>query len=199
MGSRHGARVGAQAAFLLNLARRPYRPQMFQTLNCGVMPKSHLVIALVFLVGACATASSGGTAAQQGCALIPSDTVYLKAGPVYRECAVEQRAAVMDRSAYPDFNLSSPPPGGQACYTAEIEFVVDERGIPEMETATVLRTNDRDYAQAAVRAVARWRYRPALLHRSPVRQIVKVKENVAVAVVAVPAGEPLRAPRAPLC
>lgn len=164
------------------------------------MPRFHLLIALAVIGGACTTASSGISTHQQGCALEPGDTLYLRDGPVYRECAVEQRATAVDRSAHPEFNRSSPPPGGQACYTAEVEFVVDEQGAPEVETATVLRTNNREYAQAVVTAIARWRYSPALLHGSPVRQIVREQQKMTVAVVAVRAGDVPRPPaRAPVC
>lgn len=126
---------------------------------------------------------------------MPSDTVYLKGAVVYRECAVDHRAVVLDRSARPDFTPSTPPVGGRACYTAEVEFVVDTAGIPETATATILHTNHPEYAQAAVAVLARWRYRPATLHEVPVRQIVREKESLGVAVVVVPAGQIPRPPR----
>ena len=164
------------------------------------MPRYLLSIAMMAVVGACASGPNGGSAQQQGCALAPGDSVYLKGRPVYRECAVEQRATAIDRTAHPELHLSSPPPGGHACYSAEIEFVVDEQGIPEIETATVLHTNNEEFARATMTAISRWHYKPALLRGSPVRQIVREQQKVSVELVAVPAGQMPRPPaRAPVC
>ncbi|HEY2378119.1 MAG TPA: hypothetical protein VGH98_19240 [Gemmatimonadaceae bacterium] len=163
------------------------------------MTRHLLIFAIAAAAGSCASGSNGA-ASRAACALESGDSVYLVRGPVYRDCAVDERAAVIDRSGHPNFSPSSPPPGGRACYTAEVEFVVDTQGIPEMETVKLVRTNNPDYAQAAVPVVAGWRYKPAILHGVPVRQIVHESETMAVAVVAAPAGETPRPPtRAPLC
>ena len=158
------------------------------------------IAAITAAAAACATASTGATAHQQGCTLAPGDSVYLRRGPVFRECAVEQPAVATDRSAHPDLNISSPPPGGQACYVAEMEFVVDELGTPETETATVVRTNNQEFADASLAVLSRWRYRPATLHGYPVRQIVRETQKMSVVLVRVPAGQTPRPPvRGPVC
>jgi hypothetical protein len=153
---------------------------------------------MVAAVAACASGSSG--TGRASCTMATRDSIYLRRGVVYRDCAVETRAVATDKSAHPDFRPSSSPPGGSACYSAEIEFVVDTAGVPEVETATVLRTNEPAYATAAVEALARWRYRPATIHGFAVRQIVQEKQSMAIAVVRVPAGQTPHPPvRARVC
>ena len=158
-----------------------------------------LLIALIAgVVASCASAS--GKRSQASCALAPGDSVYLARGPVYRECAVEKRAKLIDGSAHPDFQPSTPPAGGQECYRADVEFVVDATGTPETETAKVLKTNHPSYAESVLRAVGRWHYAPALLNGVPVRQIVQTKAGMGVVTVVVPAGGIARPPaRPPQC
>ena len=159
---------------------------------------SRLLIALIAgVVTSCASASGGRKAS---CALAPGDTVYLARGPVYRECAVDKRAKLIDHSARPDFQPSTPPPGGQECFRAEVEFVVDATGSPETETARVLRTNHPNFAESVLRLVGRWHYEPAVLNGEPVRQIVEASYGMGVATVVVPAGGVARPPaRPPRC
>ena len=89
-----------------------------------------------------------------------------------------------------------------ACYSAAIEFVVDEAGTPEMDDARVLRTNSPSFAQAVVAAVAQWHYKPAFRDGVPVRQIVSEKMTMSTRVVVVRAGDLPRPPtptHAPVC
>ena len=163
------------------------------------MSRSFLIISIAGAIAACA--SSGATSGPK-CGLAAADSVYAKRGPVYRDCAVEHRAVALDRSAHGDFNPISPTRGGQSCYSAEIEFVVDTTGTPETETATVVHTNNADFAAAALTAIGRWRYQPAIIQGVPVRQIVREKQVMAVTVVAVPMGQPPRPPspgQRPIC
>ena len=157
-----------------------------------------LLVSTCVLAGACA--SSSGRTASSPCTLSSADSIYLASGPVYRDCAVEQRASVIDRSFRPNFRPDEHPPGGEACYSAAIQFVVDETGMPERETARVLHANNPTFADAALETVKHWRYKPAYLHDAPVRQIVEEKVEMTVAVVVVPAGETPRPPaRMPRC
>jgi hypothetical protein len=162
------------------------------------MTRSLFVLSIAAVAGACASAPSG--AHRASCVLAPGDSVFLIGGPAYRDCAVEHRAVVVDRSANPEFRPSSPPPGGRACYSAEVEFVVDPAGAPETGHAIVLHTNNPEFAQAFVAALARWRYRPATIQGVPVRQIVIEKQAIAEVVTAVRMGETPRPPnRMPTC
>lgn len=147
------------------------------------------------IVGACAGSSQ--STSSPACGLAPSDSVFLKDGRVYRECAVEQHAVLVNR-APPDFRPMSPP--AQACYSAEIEFVVDATGTPEPDEAQVLRTKDPAFAAAAMASLPRWHYQPAYVHGLPVRQIVKEKFGIAAVTSVVRAGETPRPPtRMPKC
>ncbi|MGH8543569.1 MAG: energy transducer TonB [Gammaproteobacteria bacterium] len=143
---------------------------------------------------ACASAPARGS-----CALAPADSAYLAAGPVYPECAVDQRARRLTRDVRPDFRPSDPPPGGTACYTAEIEFVVSVTGSPEVETARVVRTSNPRFADAVLATLPRWRYQPARIRGTAVRQVVREKQSMAVQVVVVRAGDIPRPGRPPLC
>ena len=154
-------------------------------------------MAIVGVIAACAGTSSRSN---RPCPLAPGDTLYLGRGPVYRACAVDRQARSIDHSARPDFQPSTPPPGGQACYRAELEFVVDSTGVPEAETARVVRTNNPTYAQSVMRVLPRWRYEPARLKGVPVRQIVEETAGLGAVLVAVRAGDTPRPPlRPPNC
>jgi len=133
------------------------------------------------IVAACATAPR---AANRGgsCPLMQTDSAFLARGPVYRDCAVDIRARrIPDRSRV-DF---TPQKTGQSCYAVELEFVVDNLGKPERETARVVRSTDRTFADAVMATIQDWRYEAAVLDHHPVRQIVLEKQTLAVAAVAV--------------
>ena len=149
------------------------------------------------VIAGCASASRANRAAS--CVLAPEDSVFLAGGTVYRDCAVDQRAQAVDRTPHPDFRGDASSMR-DACYSAVVEFVVDEAGIPEMENARVVRTNSPQFAEATVAAIARWHYKPASRDGVPVRQIVTEKLTLATRIVVVRAGETPRPPtHAPLC
>lgn len=157
---------------------------------------------IIAFAGATAACASSGATPRSRCALDAADSVYAKGGPVYRDCAVEHRATPIDRSAHPDFNPLPPSHGGQSCYSAEIEFVVDTAGMPETKTAKIVRSNNADFAAAALTVIGRWRYRPATIQGVPVRQIVREKQGMALVAVAAPMGQPPREPspgQFPIC
>jgi len=148
-------------------------------------------------VGACAGATR--QAGHGSCALAPADSIYLAGGPVYRECAVERRARRLNQGERPEFRPTDPPFGGAACYSAEIEFVVDTTGTPELQTARVVRTNNPNFAEAVLVTLPRWRYQSARNNGLPVRQIVREKQAMAVQVVVVRQGQVPRPGRPPRC
>jgi len=134
-------------------------------------------IAIVAIAGAVlgACASAGGPAGAGGrrssCPLRAQDSVYLAAGPVYRDCAVDRQAHVV-RQPRTDFQ----PTPGQLCYEADFEFVVDANGKPEPGTSRLVRTNSREYSDAVAGIVPRLEFRPATRDGSAVRQIVTYKQ-----------------------
>ena len=156
-----------------------------------------LLAFLAIPIAACASASRTSRTA---CALTKTDSVFLQRGAVYRGCGVDQRIQPLDRSARPDFRPDVSLSFRDACYSAEIEFVVDQNGKPETEDARVIHSNSPAFATAAVQALEKWRYRPALLNGVAVRQITTEKFGMSAVVVAVPAGQTPRPPvRAPVC
>jgi hypothetical protein len=156
------------------------------------------VTLLLPAVGIAACAWTSATAGRSQCGLTPADSAYLIGGPVYRDCAVEHPAVLVDRTARPELHLSSLPPAG-SCYAADVEFVVDTSGTPEAGTVKIVRTNNSDFAAAAVEAMRRWLYRPATLNGTAVRQIVREHLGIALQVIAAPMGQPPQPGRPPTC
>src|SRR5260370_27158388 len=145
---------------------------------------------------ACAT--GGRRVSASNCQLSALDSAYIDGGPVYRECAVDTRARLLDSRVTSDFQPSDPRSGGQQCYSGVIAFVVDTAGAPEPQTVRVVRTNDRSFADALIRVLPRLHYQPARKNAKPVRQIVEYGQVVSL--VAVPAGQsPRTANLAPGC
>lgn len=160
-----------------------------------MIARHHVTLLAAIAVTACASAPkpTGATS----CGLKKEDSVFVSRGPVYRACAVERQVQALTKHR-PDFQPDRSM--AQTCYSAEIEFVVDTTGAPELGHARVLHANDPNFADAAMRALATWRYSPALLHGVPVRQLTSEKFGVASVIVAVPAGTMPRPPdRVPKC
>jgi len=134
------------------------------------------------------------------CELSPADSVYLSAGPVYRECHVDERAALEPRSGTIEMRAIPPPRAGTTrCLEAEVELVVGTNGFPENGTWRLIRSNEPAFGDAVLAAVAGWRYKPAKLGGAPVRQIIRERRNAAIATSVVRAGE-MPAPRSrPRC
>jgi len=148
------------------------------------------------VLGACASAGgpAGAGGRRSSCPLRAQDSVYLAAGPVYRDCAVDRKAEV-ETNLHPDFR----PFPGQSCYDAEVEFVVGPTGAPEVPTARLVRSNSREYGDAVSALVPRLKFRPAMRDGVAVRQIVEFKQVMQAVVVAVPMGSaPPSRPPAPL-
>ena len=126
---------------------------------------------LLSVTGACAS-RGGAPEGGAGCALRSSDSVFTRGGPAYRACAVERPAERISRVA-PVIARVDP----RECYSAELEFVVGTDGVPEAQTARMLRSSSGEYAPAALLALPQWRYQPALRNGEPVRQIVSEQEK----------------------
>lgn len=150
----------------------------------------HGVIALT-VVGVAACGSKSSTAATP-CGLTKEDSAFVQPNrPVYRECAVDRKAKLTSTSVHPDFSASPGRGRGIQCHSVDLEFVVDPRGVPEPETARVVRTNDSDFADAWAKIVSQLRYDPGTIGGNPVRQIVDQHFAAATGTVVVKAGEPL--------
>jgi hypothetical protein len=156
-----------------------------------------LLSATVVAAG-CASSGASAAAKAASCVAAPGDSVFAGGMPVFRPCAVDVQAKNLMRSS-PDYRPSSMR---TTCYFADLEFVVDAKGVPEGSTAHVVRTNDQGYADAAVASLPRWKYEPATIGGQPVREIVSDKAKMSVMNVIVPAGSapPTRPTnRTPVC
>jgi len=135
-------------------------------------------------VAACASAPKTG-ASGESCGLRLRDSTFAAVGPVYRDCAVDRAAKLLTTDIRPDFR---PTAARTACYSVDVEFVVDEAGRPEGGTARVIRTSEQAYADAVLATLNRWKYEPAVKQGAAVRQIVAEHRAMASQVVVAPAG-----------
>ncbi|HEY0810891.1 MAG TPA: hypothetical protein VGD49_12055 [Longimicrobiales bacterium] len=103
-----------------------------------------------------------------------SDSAMMATG-IYAECAVDKRAVPVQTQFSLDPS-SSPPPGGDPCKFAEVQFVVGTDGKPVPGSIRALRNNYQPLADALAAAVPLWEYRPAILDGQPVRQLVKERK-----------------------
>ena len=128
-----------------------------------------------------ACAGNPGPSSGERCALAAADTVYLAAGPVYRDCAVDVRARIIGQRASPtDYRPTATPSRGDRCIAAEVQFVVDPQGVPEAGTARVVRADDPALGEALLRVLPQWRYSPAQKDGTAVRQIVRERSAIAI-------------------
>jgi hypothetical protein len=149
-------------------------------------PRTIAVVGIAVIAGACASAS-GKSARRIGCDLPERDSVFALIGPVYRDCAVDRTARLLSTQVHPDYRPTTPR---STCYSADLEFVVDSAGRPEVPTVRVVRANDQGFAESVLAMVRAWRYDPALRDGRPVRQIVTSHQVMSTMVVVVPKGVP---------
>jgi hypothetical protein len=140
--------------------------------------------AALTLAVACATTKTAGLRGAS-CPLTQQDSAFLGRGPVYRDCAVDKKARLVQQTARVDYRPTRP---GNGCYSADVELVVDTLGKPEISTVRVIRANDRGFADAMVASVPGWQFEPATIAGQRVRQIVNEHQAMGTVVVAVPAG-----------
>jgi hypothetical protein len=153
------------------------------------------VLLIAAMTVGCASGSgsgSGSTRTRTGCALTPADSTLLASGPVYLGCMVDDSARVLNESSVRfDFRPTSMPrPGAEQCYSAEVEFVVDPRGMLEPGTQKLIRATDPVFGDVVVAAVPSLRYQPARKDNVAVRQIVRFKRIAAMVVTVSTGGAP---------
>lgn len=164
-------------------------------------PRSLSLLAVAGIV-ACASANGGAGAARNrsGCDLTSRDSSYLARGLVYRECAVDDKAKLLTTHPRFDFQPSASDP---SCLAADLEFVVDTLGAPEIGSVQVLRATTRAFGEAVAATIPTFLYEPARLEGMRVRQIVSYRQTAMLGRVVVPMGgaPPTtgRAQRPPTC
>jgi hypothetical protein len=135
--------------------------------------------ALALAAGCVAPRGRGTSRAHSApaCDRADQDTSHYLHVPLYRACAVYVQARPISTDLRPDF---VPTQRGRTCYSAVIEVAIDTRGLPEVGTARVVRTNDARYAQAVLAAVPNVSFEPAVLGGRRVRQIVQLRQSLVV-------------------
>jgi len=144
------------------------------------------VAGMAVIAGACASAG-GSSARRVRCDLADRDSLFAVVGPVYRDCAVDRAARLLTTQTHPDYRPTNPR---STCYSADVEFVVDSTGRPEMPTLQVVRANDQGFAESVLAMVRAWKYEPAVRDGRAVRQIVTSHQVMSTMVVVVPKGMP---------
>lgn len=142
------------------------------------------VVGIVVIAGACASAG-GKSARRVGCDLSDRDSLFAVIGPVYRDCAVDRAARLQTTQTHPDYRPTTPR---STCYSADVEFVVDSKGRPEMPSIQVVRANDQGFAESVLAMVRAWTFEPAVRDGTPVRQIVTSHQVMSTVTVVVPKG-----------
>ena len=105
-----------------------------------------------------------------------TDSAMMATG-IYAECAVDKRAVPV-QTQFSMGATNTPPPGGDPCKFAEVQFVVGTDGKPVPGSIRALQNNYQPLADALAAAVPQWQYRPAILDGQPVRQLVKERKVV---------------------
>ena len=119
------------------------------------------------------------TCDQSKCQLSKADSAYVADKPLYRDCAVDQKAQLIGLAPNPDLREMPQRPG---TYRVVIQFVVDTLGTPESGTVHVTRTTSNEFAEAVLATIPRLHYRPAHKDGVAVRQIVTIDREVRAAI-----------------
>ena len=156
----------------------------------GAVPEPlRVAVVGVITVVISACSSTGKVTAQRAvCDHSGRDSVFAVGGLVYRDCAVDRAAKLLTSDIHPEFHPTNPR---AQCYSADVEFVVDTMGKPELATARLGKANDDEFATSMLAVLARWKYDPAILDGKRVRQIVSHHQAVSLTRVVVAPGSSL--------
>ncbi len=111
--------------------------------------------------------------APSACAGYTIERGWLRQGPVYAPCDVDDPVSAIHRvpTGYVPLECAN--------VSATVVLVVDTTGTPEPRTVKALRSNSKDFARAAVNALRQWRYRPAIKDGRKVRQVTEQRLDFA--------------------
>jgi hypothetical protein len=159
-------------------------------------------ILLFFFAATTLACASGGNQLgnRESCTLTAHDSAFVSARAVYRDCAVDRPARFISTDVHPNFRPETRP---SACYFADLEFVVDSLGKPEVAGARIVRSNFDAFGNAVLETLSAWKYEPAMRDGKTVRQIVTTHQTAATMIVVTkgpmppPGGPPSQ--RAPTC
>jgi len=123
----------------------------------------------VSLLAGCAQprAASLPAPASAACQGYDIDRSWLRRGPVYQPCDVDEPAAAVQRvpTGYRPVDCKDA--------SATLLVVVDTTGVPEPRTVVVVESSSADFSRAAVNALRQWHFSPARKAGTKVRQVVQ--------------------------
>ncbi len=150
---------------------------------------------LAVLLMLLAPGSAEAQKSKRRCTGEPADSLAQLQAPIYRDCDVDEPAALRGADPPLDYRPSTPRAG---CSKVELQFVVDSMGVPEPGVIRLRSGTNPEFEEAVRASVGELRYQPARLSGHAVRQVVVYKRSV-VAVVRVVSstggGGPLPVPR----
>jgi len=164
------------------------------------VPRPTILFTVLAATGLACASAGNKVAAREACVIPARDSGFVGLRPVYMDCGVDRPARFMSTDVHPDFR---PEMRATACYFADLEFVVDSLGRPEVATARVVRSNYEPFGTAVLQTLQAWKYEPAMRDGKTVRQIVATHQTAASMIVVTkspgppPAGPPSQ--RAPTC
>ncbi len=123
----------------------------------------------VAVLAGCAHPQSGPAPAPASavCQGYDIDRTWLRRGPVYQPCDVDEPATAVLRTptGYHELDCKDA--------SATLQLVVDTAGVPEPRTVHAIHSTSEDFTRAAVTALRQWRFRPALKGGRKVRQVAQ--------------------------
>ncbi len=112
-------------------------------------------------------AAPSSAAAPSACQGYSIDRTWLRRGPVYQPCDVDQPATAILRTP------TGYRPVDCANASATVLLVVDTTGVPEPRTVKAVQSTSRAFGEAAVNALRQWRFSAARKGSAKVRQVVQ--------------------------
>jgi hypothetical protein len=161
------------------------------------MPRHTILFTVLAATGVACASAGNKVAAREACVVPARDSAFVGVRPVYMDCAVDRPARFISTDVHPNFR---PEMRATACYFADLEFVVDSLGRPEVATARVERSNYQPFGTAVLETLQAWKYEPAMRDGKTVRQIVTTHQTAATMIVVSkgpgppPAGPPSQRP-----
>ena len=149
------------------------------------MRRRSVLFAVIAVTGLACASAGNKVSSREACTIPARDSELVGFRPLYRDCAVDQVARFVATDVHPNFRPDSRAP---TCYSADLEFVVDSLGKPEVGTARIVRTNYESFGRAVLETLQGWKYEPAIRDGKTVRQIVTTHQTAATMTVVVPAG-----------
>ncbi len=132
-----------------------------------IRPATFCAAAGAAVLAACTHPRPAPAPASAACQGYEIEPTWLRRGPVYQPCDVDQPATAIQRAPTGYHSLDCKNA------SATLRLVVDTTGAPEPRTIVTVGSTSEEFATAAARALRQWRYTPALKDGRKVRQVAQ--------------------------